>query len=344
MHNCVLYRQTRRKYSMLLSMERNFLCVCMQKTSALAKDSKFNVSFAAVPAVLKFAELKWCLPLIRAIKCLLSPSWFTTLNIMSEPLSKNLTNAALKHWRLRPVRVDQQNLLKTTRLLLPKQPSALQTFWIAHLSVGLWKNFGSILLRKRLYRLSVLKRFALFCMRKKSNFDESKHGKNATIQSLSLKKTDSQICKQTCFKWPNNILRRVRSTGNSPSARTNLLSYRPSEKASCNIYSPSRCSALDGFLRCTQEKVVGLCSASQASSGISRSVKVIKEEVSESSENSSDIGQLLATSQSKGIAILPKEQYTFDLDTNQCIMAQSYRMSIYSCKGICYSWNQLPKP
>lgn len=70
-------------------------------------------------------------------------------------------------------------------------------------------------------------------------------------------------------------------------------------------------------------------------------LKAVKEEVSEKSANSPDIGQLLATPQSEGVAVLSTEQYSSDLDTDKCFMAQSYRMSIYACEGICNSWDQL---
>jgi len=161
------------------------------------------------------------------------------------------------------------------------------------------------------------------------------------IQGLSLKKTNPQVCKQARIQWPHDIIRRIRPVGDSSSAGTNLLPYEPSEKTSCNVYSPAWCSALAGFLRHTQEKAVGLCSASQATSGIPRSIETFKEEVSERPANSSDPGQLLTPPQGKGTALFPEEQYSFDLDTDQCIMAQSYRMPIYPCQGICGSWNQL---
>jgi hypothetical protein len=89
---------------------------------------------------------------------------------------------------------------------------------------------------------------------------------------------------------------------------------------------------------------VGLCSAPQTASGIPGSIETVKEEVSEKSAYSSDLGQLLAAPQRKDTAVLPQEQYPFDLDADQCFMAQSYRMSVYPCQGIRYSWNQLSKP
>jgi len=65
------------------------------------------------------------------------------------------------------------------------------------------------------------------------------------------------------------------------------------------------------------------------------------EEISEKSANPFDIGQLLTAPQSKSAEVLSPEQYSSDMDADQCIMAQSYRMSVYTCKGIRYSWHQL---
>jgi hypothetical protein len=344
MHNWVLYRQTRRKNSMLLRMERDFLCVCTPETSASAKANKFSGSFAAVPVVSKCVTPKWCLPPTRAIKCLRLQSLFITPNTMFEPLSKNSMNAALKRWSPNPAPAGQRTSLKTTRRSLQKRLNALRTFWIVLLNAGLWRNCETILSRRRSLLRSALKRFAPFCMRKKSSFDESKHGKNATVRNFGLKKTNPPICKPTCSKWSDDLIRRIRPIRDSFSTGTNLLPYGPSEKTSCNVYSPPRRTALAGFLRCTPEKAVGLYVAPQTTSGISRSIEIFKEEVSGRSANSPDSGQFLTAPQSQGLAVLPREQYSFDLDANQCIMAQSYRMSIYPCQGIRDSWNPLSKP
>jgi hypothetical protein len=86
---------------------------------------------------------------------------------------------------------------------------------------------------------------------------------------------------------------------------------------------------------------VGLCSFSQATPGGPGSVEAFKKKISEKSTHSFDIGQFLATPQTKGSEVLPTEQYSYDLDTDQCFMAQSYRMPVYSREGIRNSWNQL---
>ena len=164
------------------------------------------------------------------------------------------------------------------------------------------------------------------------------------IRGLRPKKTNPKVCKQARIQWPDNIFRRVRPSGDTSSTRPNLLPYKPSETFACHLSSHSRCSALAGILRCAREKAVGLCSAPQTTSGIPRCIEVFKKEVPRRSANSSDFGQLLAAPEGKGLAVLPQKQYSFDLDADQCIMAQSYRMSIYPCQGIRDSWNQLSKP
>jgi len=163
------------------------------------------------------------------------------------------------------------------------------------------------------------------------------------IQGLSLKKTNPQVCKQTRIQWPDNIFRRVRPSGDTSSTGTNLLPYRPSETFACHLSPPSWCSALAGILRCSSEKAVGLCPFSQKTSGSPGSVEAFKEKVSEKSAHSFDPRQFLAAPQIEGTEVLPTEQYSYDLDTDQCFMAQSYRMPVYSCEGICDSWNQLSK-
>ena len=280
MHNCVLYRQTRRNNSMLLNIERDFLCVCTQETSALVKGNKFNVYFDAVPAVLKFAVPKLCWPLIRVTKFLQSPTWFITPNTMFGQLSKILTNAASKPWSPSLDRADRMNLLKMTRHLSPKRLTVLPIFWAALLSDGPLRNCKNISLPKKSYLRLVLKHFAVFCMRKRLSLGVTKHGKNATTQSLSLKKTDSQVCKPARIQRPDDFIRRVRPSGNSTSAWTELLPYRPSETTSGNIYSSSWCSALAGVLRYTRETVVGVYPPSQTTSGIFGSIEAFTKEVS----------------------------------------------------------------
>ena len=319
------------------------LCVSTYANLKWMKAKRFSESCDAVPIVLKSAGHKWYWLPNKAIKSQLSRNWFITLNIMFVQLSRSLISEALKLWGQSFVRADRQNLLKMTGLLSQTPPSVLRIFWAVRSNAGRWKSCVNIWWQKRLFPRLVLKLFAPFCTKEKLGSDAPKRGKSAMIQGLSLKKTNPQVCKQARTQWSDNIFRRVRPSGDTSSTGTNLLPYRPSETFTCHLSPPSWCSALAGILRCSPEKTVGLCSCSQKTSGSPGSVEVFKEKVSEKSTHSFDPGQFLAAPQTEGAEVLPTEQYSYDLDTDQCFMAQSYRMPVYSCEGICDSWNQLSK-
>ena len=319
------------------------LCVSTYENLKWMKVKRFSKFCDAVPVVLKSAGHKWFWLPNKAIKCRPSQSWFITPNIMFVQLSRSLISGALGHWSPGPVRGVRQNLPKMTRLLLRKQRNAHPIFWAVRSNAGRWKSCVNIWRQKRLFPLSVSRLFAPFCTKERSGSDAPKRGKNAMIRGLSLKKTNPQVCKQARIQWPDNIFRRVRPSGNTPSTGTNLLPYGPSETFACHLSPPSRCSALAGILRCSPEKAVGLCSLPQKTSGSPGSVEAFKEKVSEKPTRSFDTGQFLAAPQTEGAEVLPPEQYSYDMDSDQCFMAQSYRMPVYSCERICDSWNQLSK-
>ena len=319
------------------------LCVSTYVNLRWMKVKRFNRYCVTVQAASRPAAPKWSWPRNRAIKCRPLQSWFIILNIMFALLLRNSMKVALRHWNQNLVRVDRQNLLKMTRLSSQTPPSARRTFWAVRSNAGRWKSCVNIWRQKKLFPRSVSKLFALFCTKEKSGSDAPKRGKNAMIRGLSLKKTNPQVCKQARIQWPDNIFRRVWTTGDTSSTGPNLLPYKPSETFACHLSPPSRCSALAGILRCSSEKTVGLFSSSQKTSGSPGSVEAFKEKISEKSTHSFDPGQLLTASQAKSAALLSQKQYPLDLDANQCIMAQSYRMPVYTCEGICYPRNQLSK-
>lgn len=319
------------------------LCVSTYANLKWMKVKRFSEFCDAVPIVLKSAGHKWCWLPNKAIKRQQSRNWFITLNIMFVQLSRSLISEALGLWSQSHVLAGRRSLLRMTGLLSQRLPSVLRTFWAVRSNAGRWKSCVNIWWQKRLFPRSALKLFAPFCTKEKSGSDAPKRGKSAMIQGLSLKKTNPQVCKQARIQWPDNIFRRVRPSGDTSSTGTNLLPYRSSKTFASHLSPPSRCSALAGILRCSSEKAVGLCSCSQKTSGDPGSVEVFKEKVSEKSTHSFDSGQLLTASQAKSAALLSQRQYPLDLDADQCIMAQSYRMPVYSCEGICDSWNQLSK-
>jgi len=202
MHKCVLYRQTRRKNSMLFNMERDFLCVCTPETSVSARANTFSGFSAAVPAGSRCVAPKLFWRLIRATKCLPLPNWFTILNTMFGRLSRTLMNAALRRWPLSPGRAGRTHLPRTTRHLSLKRPNARRTCWAVRLSDGRWRSCGNIFLSKRSSPRSALKRFGPFCMKRRSNCDVLKHGKSATTRSLTLKKLIRRFVNQPAANGP----------------------------------------------------------------------------------------------------------------------------------------------
>ena len=319
------------------------LCVSMYMNSRLMKAKKFSGYCVAVQAASKSAGLKWSWPRNRAIKCRQSQNWSTIPNIMFALSLKNLMNADLKHWNQSLVRVDRRNSPKMIRLSSRRRPNARRTFWAVRSNAGRWKNCVNIWWQKRLLARSASKLFALFCMRKKSGSDVQKPGKNAMIRGLRPKKTNPQICKQARIQWSDDIFRRVWPSGDTSSAGPSLLPHKPSDTFACHLSSASRCSALAGILRCASEEAVGLCTQEKASPGSIECFETASQLLSGRSADSFDTGQFFTASQVEGIAVLPEAQHSYDLDADQCFMAESYRMSVYTCEGICYSRNQLSK-
>jgi hypothetical protein len=86
---------------------------------------------------------------------------------------------------------------------------------------------------------------------------------------------------------------------------------------------------------------VGLCLQKKASSGSVKRIETVSQKVSETSADSFDIRQFFTAPQTGDIAVLSKEQYSYDLDADERFMAQSHRMPVHSCERICNSRFQL---
>lgn len=315
------------------------LCVSTYASLKWMKVKRYSEFFDAVPVALKSVALRWYWLRNRAIRYQPLQNWFITLSIMFELLSRNLMCTVLRRWSRSLVRAVRQSLLKMTKLLSQKPPNAHRIFWAVRLNDGPWKNCVNTFFRKRFFPRYVLKRFVRFCTKGKSSSGESRRGKNATIRDWRLKKTDPKVCKQTCIQWPDRVIRRIWAVGNPPATRTGLVSQRPPETLARDIYSSSWRSALAGVLRCSSEKAVGLCSQEKTSSGSIECFETASQQISETAADSFNPGQLLAASKAKSATLLSQKQYPPDLDSDKCIMAQSYRMPVYACKGICNSWN-----
>lgn len=329
---------------MLFCRERDFLCVCMPETSLSAKASNSRGFFEEARAGSRSAVARlFSLP-TRAIKSLQSPIWFTTPSITSGLLSRISTSKVSRPSSPGHDRAGRRSSAKTTGLLSPKPPSVPRTFWVVRSSDGRWKNCESTSSTKRSFLRSAWRHSGLSSVREKSSFDAPRPGKNATTLSLSLKKTDSQVCKSASLQWPDSLFRRVRSAGDTSPAGAGLLSYGSSQASARNLSPHSRCASLAGVLRCASKEAVGLYAQTKETSGDTRSAETVAKKVSEAPADSSDPGQLLAAPQSGGAAVLPKEQHSYDLDADKCLMAESHRMPVHACQGIRHPRQLLPRP
>jgi hypothetical protein len=69
---------------------------------------------------------------------------------------------------------------------------------------------------------------------------------------------------------------------------------------------------------------VGLCPQEKASPGNIECFETASQQVSETAADSFNSGQFLAAPQKGSAAVLPPKQYSYDLDSDQCIMVESY--------------------
>ena len=237
---------------------------------------------------------------------------------------------------------DQKNSARSKRVLLSRRPYVRLIFWADPLDDGLWPSCVNISSGKRLSYLSVWKHFGRFCEAVKSGCDAQKRGRNATIRTFGLKKTDSQICKESCGRQPDSCFRRVRAAGGSSSGRPVLVSQTGSPAS--DVHKTLRRSALAGVLRCSRRPALGIYPQPKTTPGNAWSFETSSQKVSCLAANPSDIGQLFAASQGCCEAVLPEEQCAFDLDADECVMAQPNRMSVYAGERICFSQLRLRKP
>jgi hypothetical protein len=89
---------------------------------------------------------------------------------------------------------------------------------------------------------------------------------------------------------------------------------------------------------------LGLFKEAQTSSGGSGSIAVVTEALPDGQAYSSDSGQLFAAPERPGKVVLSREQYSSNLDANECLMAESDRKSFHSGQGIRYPELQLQGP
>lgn len=318
-------------------------CVSTFATLAWRRVKNFNASFTVVATGLKYAVPKSSLLPTRALKSHKSLPDSISRPSTSEPSSSNSMPVEWKPSNRKAIPADQQNFPRNSEASSLKPPCVHRTFWVGHLDVGRWRSFENTLARKVLSIRSVWRRFAAFCVKPRSNFGVPKRGKNAMIRDLRLKKTDSSICKESRTKWPNDRFRSVRALGDSTSAWSKLVPDKQAGSVACDLQPSTRYSTLVSLLRCALRPALGLFTQAETPSGSSWCLKAFALAISDARAYSSDPGQLLTAQEEKGTTVLPQQQYSPDLDSNECLMAKSYRKSLYAGEGICHSKFQLQK-
>jgi len=341
MANSILYRQTQSN-NLVRFLHGGCLCVCTSGSFKPMKADTCSRYFDEAKTVSKFAGHRSFSPRHRVSKPQESLNDFTSrLGTFAASLSSS-TKKALPPSNQSMESADPKNSARSKRALLSRRPCARRTCWENPSDDGLWPSCVNISSRKRLLALLVWRRFGRFCESVKSGCDAQRRGRNATIRTFGLKKTDSQICKEYCGRWPDSCFRRVRAAGGSSSGRPVLVSQTSSP--ACDIHKTLRRATLAGVLRCSRQPALGIYPQPKTTPGNAVRLETSSQKVSSLAANTSDSGQLFAASQGRCEAVLSEEQCAFDLDADECIMAQSNRMSVYAGEGICFSQLRLRKP
>lgn len=114
------------------------------------------------------------------------------------------------------------------------------------------------------------------------------------------------------------------------SGRPKLAADQKPKSAACNLHSQAWSSPLAGFLRCSCRQTVGTYPETEAFSRVFGGAETDAETLSAMPTHTLDTGQFFSawhTGCSK--VVLPK-QCSFDMDTDECLMAQSNRMPVHS--------------
>jgi len=340
MSNLILYRQTQLNNSVRF-LHGGCLCVCMSGSFGSMKADTCSRSFDEAKTVSKFAGHRLSSPRHRVSKPQESLNDFTFRLGTFVASSSSSTKKALTPLNQGTELADPRNSARSKRALLSRRLCVRRICWADRLDAGLWPSCVNISSRKRLLALSVWRRFGRFCEAVKFGCDAQKRGKNATIRTLGLKKTDSQIREEIGGRWPDSCLRRVRPVGSSPSSRSVLVSQTGSP--ACDVYKTLWRAALAGVLRCSRRQTLGIYPQPKTTSRDAGCIETSSQKVSCSAANPSDTGQLFAAPQGRCEAVLPEEQCAFDVDADERVVAQSDRMPVYASEGICFSQLRLRK-
>lgn len=320
------------------------LCAFMSVKSVHRKDASFNVSSAVTASALKSDDRRLFWPRLRAAgsPTLLDAS--ISRHNTSEPLSKTSTPVVLRLSLPNTAEDAPKNSPKSSEVSLSRPPFVRRTFSGDRLDAGRWGNSESSSSIRTSLILSALRQFGGFSSPQKSGCDVQRPGKNATIRSWRLKKSDSPLCESSCRQWPDDFLRRVWPLGDPSSGRPKLAAEQEPKSAACNLHSEAWSSPLAGFLRCSCRQAVGIYPKTEAFSRVFSGAEVDAKVLSKAATDTFDTGQLFSTWHTGCSKVVSPKQCSFDMDTDECVMAQSNRMPVHSGQGVRDSKFQLSRP
>ncbi len=320
------------------------LCAFTSVKSVHRRDTSFNVSSAVTATALKSDERRLSWPRLRAAGFPTLPDASTSRHNTSEPLSKTSTPVALRLSLPNTAEDAPKNSPKSSEVSLSRPPFVRQTFSGDRLDAGRWGNSESSSSTRISLILSALRQFGGFSSPQKSGCDAQRPGKNATIRSWRLKKSDSPLSESACRQWPHDFLRRVWPLGDPSSGRPKLAAEQEPKSAACNLHSEARSSPLAGFLRRPYRQVVGTYPKTEAFSRVFGGAEADAETLSAVPTHTLDPGQFFSAWHSRCSKVVSPKQCSFDMDTDECVMAQSNRMPVHSGQGVRDSKFQLSRP
>ena len=271
------------------------LCAFMSVKSVHRRDASFNVSSAVTATALKSDERRLFWLRLRAVEFPTLPDASTSRHNTSEASSKTSTPVALRLSLPNTAEDAPENSPKSSEVSLSRPPFVHWTFSGDRLDAGRWENFESSSSTRISLILSALRRFGGFSSLQKSGCDAQRPGKNATIRSWRLKKTNSPLCVSACHQWPDDFLRRVWPLGDPSSGRPKLAADQKPKSAACNLHSQAWSSPLAGFLRCSCRQAVGIYPKTEAFSRVFTGAEADAETLSALPTHTLDPGQFFST-------------------------------------------------
>lgn len=318
------------------------LCACSFAISRWQRDRSSSASCARGPTASGCAVLKSFSHRTKGPRCPTSPEDSISAKLMCATSSTHSTTKASPHWTPNTVSVGPKSSPKNNAAPSSRPRSARPTYSANRINAGHCRSCATFSLAKRSSSPLLLKPSAKCSRRPRSNCDEPKPGKSATIRSWPRKKSHPPIREQARRQWPDYFLRRIRPAGNSPAGRSKLRAKRAAIAG--YLQSQTWRATLAGVLRCARQSSLGLYQAEEA---LARSITSIEKDapsLSRPSTHSSDPRQLFTTRHASSPTMVRPKQYSPDQDTHQCIVAQPDRMPIHPSQGIRDPKHQLQQP